>query len=397
MTFAPAKRPPLWLLVIITISGTMAMHMFVPALPYATADLRAPVGQMQMTVSFYIIGLAVGQLFYGPMSDSLGRRPMLIAGLALYTAGGLAAALAPGVYTLVGARLVQAFGGCAGLALGRAIVRDSTHSEDMVRQLALMNLMIMVSPGLSPMVGGVVSTALGWRAIFWLTAALGAATLVITWKLLPETAPPGRSLSIGTLASDYRALLRSRRFVGLALGGGCATTAVYAFIAAAPFIFVTDLHRPVHEVGLYLGLLIFGMSFGNAFTGRMVGKIGIERLMLAGNVLSIVSAAGLLATVLLGRLDVAGTLVWMFLFTLGTGITSPAALTKAISVNPQLTGSAAGLYGFAQMATGAVCTSLVALGDDPARSATTVLLAAALTAFVAFRVALGGKSELVST
>lgn len=396
MTVAPAKRPPLWLLVIITISGTMAMHMFVPALPYATADLGAPVGQMQMTISFYIIGLAVGQLFYGPMSDSLGRRPMLIAGLALYTAGGFAAALAPGVHTLVGARLIQALGGCAGLALGRAIVRDSTRSEDMVRQLALMNLMLMVSPGLSPMVGGVVSTALGWRAVFWLTAALGLATLALAWKLLPETAPPGRSLSIGTLVGDYRALLRSRRFVGFALGGGCATTAVYAFIATAPFIFVTDLHRPVHEVGLYLGLLIFGMTFGNAFTGRMVGKIRIERLMLGGNLLSIVSAAGLLATILLGRLDLGSTLLWMFLFTFGTGVTSPAALTKAISVNPHLTGSASGLYGFAQMAVGAICTSLVALGQDPARSAMTVLLVAALTAYAAFRVALIGEPELAS-
>ena len=144
MTLASAKRPPLWLLVIITISGTMAMHMFVPALPDARTDLGALVGPMQMTISVYIIGLGAGQLLYGPMSDSLGRRPMLLAGLGLYALGGLVSALAPNVHTLVAARLVQALGGCAGLALGRAIVRDSTGPVDTVRQLALLNLMMMI-------------------------------------------------------------------------------------------------------------------------------------------------------------------------------------------------------------------------------------------------------------
>ena len=195
MTLASAKRPPLWLLVIITISGTMAMHMFVPALPDARTDLGALVGPMQMTISVYIIGLGAGQLLYGPMSDSLGRRPMLLAGLGLYALGGLVSALAPNVHTLVAARLVQALGGCAGLALGRAIVRDSTGPVDTVRQLALLNLMMMISPGLSPVVGGAVSAAYGWRAVFWLLAALGLATLVLAWKLLPETAPRGRPLS----------------------------------------------------------------------------------------------------------------------------------------------------------------------------------------------------------
>lgn len=392
----PAKRPPLWLLVIITISGTMAMHMFVPALPDATKDLNALVGQMQMTISFYIIGLAVGQLFYGPMSDSLGRRPMLIAGLSLYAIGGLAAALAPNVHTLIGARLLQALGGCAGLALGRAIVRDSTKSEDTVRQLALMNLVMMISPGLSPIVGGAISSAFGWRAIFWLLAVAGVATLALAWKLLPETAPPGRSLSMRTLAMDYRTLMRSRQFVGFAIGGGCATTSVYAFIATAPFIFAVELHRPLHEVGIYLGLLIFGMTVGNAATGKLIGKVSIERLMLSGNALSIAGAAGLLATIALGDLSVVSTLLWMFVFTCGAGMTSPAALTKAVSVNPHLTGSASGLYGFTQMAVGAICTSLVAFGHDPALSAVVVLLAAALIAQVAFRMALGSKSQLAT-
>ena len=391
MTLGSAPRPPVWLLVMITISGTMAMHMFVPALPDAARDLGALLGPMQMTIGIYIIGLGAGQLFYGPISDSLGRRPMLLAGLGLYTVGSLAAAWAPNVHMLVGARLIQALGGCAGLALGRAIVRDSSGSEDTVRQLALMNLMMMISPGLSPVVGGAVSSAMGWRAIFWLLAAIGMVTLLLTWRLLPETAPPGRSLSIRTLVSDYRALLRSRQFVGFAVGGGCATTSVYAFIATAPFIFAGELHRPLHEVGFFIGFLVSGMTLGNALTAKLVGRLGIVRLMLGGNVLSIVGAAGLLVTIMWGGLDLVSTLLWMFLFTSGVGMTSPAALTKAVSVNPQLTGSASGLYGFAQMAIGAICTSLVALGQDPATSAVIILLLSALIAQATFRLALSGK------
>src|ERR1700722_12601522 len=118
-------RVPLWLLALFTFSGTLGMHIFVPALPNAALDLGAGTAAMQMTVSLYIFGLALGQLVYGPLSDRFGRRPMLMAGLALYTAAGFAAALAPSANALIAARLLQAFGGCAGLVLGRAIVRDT--------------------------------------------------------------------------------------------------------------------------------------------------------------------------------------------------------------------------------------------------------------------------------
>src|SRR3954454_23593720 len=149
-----APRPPLWLLVLITLSGTLAMHMFVPALPSAAVDLGASVAAMQTTISLYILGLAFGQLVYGPLSDRFGRRPTLMLGLALYTAAGLAATLAPGVGALIAARLVQALGGCAGLVLGRAMVRDTAEAKDAVRRLALLTLMMMAGPGVAPLIGG---------------------------------------------------------------------------------------------------------------------------------------------------------------------------------------------------------------------------------------------------
>ena len=388
-TFPLVKRPaPLWLLVLVTFSGTLAMHMFVPALTVAGQALHADAPTIRMTISVYIFGLAVGQLVYGPLSDVFGRRPTLLAGLALYTAGGLAATLAPNVGVLIAARLVQAAGGCAGLLLGRAIVRDSAESNDAMRRLALMSLMTMVGPGLAPLAGGLLVHWFGWRAIFVVLTALGVLNLGVSWRLLPETGTPSGRISARSVARDYRALLGSKRFLGFAAGGGCATTSFYGFIAAAPFIFINELHRPIGEVGVYLGLLIVGVSIGNILASRLVGRLSIEQLLLAGNATSLAASAVLLAAVVALRPGVFGIEALMIVYSVGAGLCSPAVSTLSISVDPRLIGSAAGLYGFLQMSIGAACTTLAGLGHDPALAAFTVLLGASLIAQASFRLAL---------
>lgn len=368
----------------ITVSGTMAMHMFVPALPAAGYDLLATAGEMQMTISLYILGLASGQLVYGPLSDAWGRRPVLLAGLLLYAVASLCAALAPNLSILLGARLAEGFGGCAGLALGRAIVRDTSRADDAVRRLALLNLMMMVSPGLAPVVGGTFAAHLSWRIIFWTLGTLGAITVYLSWHFLPETAAERSPFGFRTLFGNYRSLLACPKFVGFAVGGACTTTSIYAFIAAAPFVITSELRRTADEVGFFLGVMILGMSAGNALTGRLIRRVSIDRLMVVGNSLCIVSALALAATILLGWLNLYGTLAIMLLFTCGAGMASPAALTKSISVDPHRIGSAAGLYGSGQMLVGAICTTLAALGTDPGWSAALVLLGAAILGQLAF-------------
>ena len=389
-TFPLVKRSaPLWLLVLVTFSGTLAMHMFVPALTVAGRDLHVDAATIRMTISVYIFGLAVGQLVYGPLSDVFGRRPTLLAGLALYTAGGLVATLAPNVGVLIAARLVQAAGGCVGLLLGRAIVRDTAESNDAVRRLALMSLMTMIGPGLAPLVGGLLAGAFGWRAIFVVLTALGMLNFGVSWRLLPETGTPSGRISAASVARDYRALLGSPRFLGFAAGGGCATTSFYGFIAAAPFIFINELHRPLHEVGIYLGLLIVGVSIGNIIASRLIGRVTtIERLLVAGNLVSVAAAAVVLAAFLAFRPGVFAIEALMIVYCVGAGMCSPAVSTLSISVDPRLIGSAAGLYGFLQMTIGAACTTLAGLGHDPAVAACAVLMGASLLAQAAFRIAL---------
>lgn len=378
------SAPPLWLLALITVSGTLAMHMFVPALPESARELGASITAMQMTISLYILGVAAGQLVYGPLSDALGRRPMLLAGLALYVAASVGAALATDVHTLVAARLFQALGGCAGLALGRAVVRDTATMDEAVRNLALINLMMMVGPGLSPLLGAGATAHFGWRSVFYVLAGLGAITLLCTWRLLPETSKPTGTLNARALAQDYAALLRSPAFRGFALGGGCSTTSVYAFISAAPFIVANELHRPVHEVGYYLAVMIIGMSIGNLLTRQLIRRVHIVRLLFAGNLTSVASALALLAVVLSGHMGVVSIFGLMLVYSLGAGLASPAALSKALSIDSKRVGSASGLYGFSQMMVGAVCTALVGLGHGTALAASVVLAATAATGQLGF-------------
>ncbi|MES2999576.1 MAG: multidrug effflux MFS transporter [Pseudomonadota bacterium] len=390
-TPAAQRIPPFWLLVLITLGGTMAMHMVVPALPDAARSLHVVAGEMQMAISIYIVGLACGQLFYGPLSDALGRRPVLMAGLCVYIAGSVAVLFAPDLNTVIAGRLVQALGGGAGIALGRAIVRETTPGDAALSRLALLNVMVVMGPGFAPMVGGAIAASWGWRAIFIALSAVGALTFWLTWVLLPETTRPTRQFGVSTLLRNYATLLRSRRFAGFALGSGCAVFSVYAFLAAAPFIFINELHQPVHLVGIYAGLMIFGTALGNAMTVRLARKLSGDKLLRLGNNLNIAASGVLLAIVLLGQLNVYNAVGGMLVYTCGSGLLNPVALGKAINVDARLIGSAAGLFGCIQLAVGGASIELAALGGNPAVSALAVLFGAAVVARVAFAFALASE------
>lgn len=386
-----AGPAPLWLLALITFSGTFAMHVFVPALPLAARDLGASAGSLQLTISFYILGLSFGQLFYGPISDRYGRRPVLMVGLVIYTFASLAAALAPGPQALIATRLLQALGGCAGLVLGRAIVRDGSATTDAMRRLATMNLVVVLGPGIAPLVGTLVSEALGWRAIFYGLVAMGAANLLLTWRVLPETAGPQPGRGLGAVLHGYGRLVRTPVFLCYALGGSLATTPMYAFISAGPFIFGDELHRPPHEIAFYLAFVVTGFWFGNLCASRLAGRLRLGRLMTGGSTVGLGGALLLLFCALTGHLSVAAALAGAFLFTFGAGLTSAAALAEALSVDPHLAGSASGFYGFIQMLVGALAAALAGVGSQASLAAGVVLTGSALVAQLCFALALRAR------
>lgn len=381
-----APRPSGVVLAAIACSGTLAMHMFVPALPAVARELDATPAAAQLTLTVYLIGIAAGQLIYGPLSDRFGRRPVLIASLAVFLAATLVAAFAPSIQWLIAARVVQALGACGGLVLGRAMARDGATPEQAARQLALLVMVMTASPAIAPLLGGIVATVLGWRGIFGLLGAAGAGLLLLTLLSLPETnrqrAPlPGAR----TLFAVYGRLLRRPEFRAYAIGGACMSTSIYAFLSASPFLFTELLGRSLDEVGLYYMAVVAGITLGSWLASQLTVRLGTQRLLLAGASLGMAGAASLLTLDLMGMLNVPSLLAAMTLFALGAGITSPIATARAISVDPQRIGAASGLYGCLQMGFGAVCTLLAGLWHGAsALPVAVILLVSATTAQIAF-------------
>ena len=369
-TAQPADQPltaPMWVLVLVTLSGTMAMHIFVPALPVAGAALGAAPSGMQQTITLYVIGLALGQLIYGPISDTWGRRPALLVGLSLYFSASVLALFAPSLPWLVAARLLQALGGAAGITLGRAIVRDIAPPERVTKDLALLNLLTLVGPGLSPVIGAYLADHFGWRAIYVFLVCIGSAMLLCAWRLLPETNRNRRPLAVTRIALDYGSLLANPRFAAFMLGGACSSTALYPYLATAPYIVHEQLGLPIRYVGWFAASTIVGAGLGTMLTRKLAGRWPAERFLYIGSGLGLGLATLFLCMQALGWLNAPLLLAITVTMTFGAGMASPAALSRALGATaPGLAGTAAGLYGFGQMAMGAVGTMLVGFGEVPA-------------------------------
>lgn len=388
-----AVRAPLWLLVLVTLSGTTAMHIFMPALPLAGSDLQASSASMQQTITLYIIGLAVGQLIYGPISDTIGRRPTLLVGLAIYLVSSVFALVAPTLEWLLIARLAQALGGAAGITLGRAIVRDTSAPEQVAKDLALLNLLTLVGPGLAPVLGSFLAEHYGWRAIYVFLVAIASVMVLCAWRLLPETHHRRAPLAFGRIARDYGRLLGNRRYVGFMVGGGCSSTALYPYLATAPYIVHDQLSLPISQIGWFAAVTIAGASVGSMLTRRLAGLWKLETFLFIGAGLGLAMAVTLLSVETLGWLSVALLVAITFTLTMGSGMASPAALARALSVPPELTGSAAGLYGFNQMAMGAVGTKLVGYGSNPAIACAVVQILLLVVTLLAFRIAVAAPRK----
>jgi DHA1 family bicyclomycin/chloramphenicol resistance-like MFS transporter len=282
--------------------------------------------------------------------------------------------------------------------IGRAVVRDTSTTQEATRRLALMNLMVTIGPGFAPILGALLGDFAGWRSIFVFLCLLGIANSLFTWKLLPETSRKTADQTAALVLKNYGKLLRTPAFLGYAIGGSCATTSFYAFVGAAPFIFGTQLGRPSHEIGIYLGLIVLGYWLGSLIASRLAGRVAIPKLLRA-NILSLAAALSLLVTAATGHLSVVSVMLAMFLYTVGGGIASPAALAEAIGVNPRVAGSASGLYGFFQMAVGAIATALAGLSENHALAASSVVVTACLLSQVCFVIANRascGQAEYIS-
>jgi MFS transporter, DHA1 family, multidrug resistance protein len=366
---ARARRPgpPLFLLAAVSALAPSALHMLVPSMPRLAAIFAAPTGAVQLVLTLFLAGIAAGQLVYGPASDRFGRRPVLIAGLALFLFGTALCGLAWSLPVLIIGRVLAAFGGCAGMVLGRAIVRDVYDRERSASAIAMIAMAMTLAPSFSPAIGAYLTQWAGWRANFLLLGGLGTATLILTAARLRETRPDAASHTSSGITQSVGALLRSPAFLGYALATSFTSASWFTFLAIAPYFLSDLLHQPPSTYGLMILLPMAGYFIGNAGAVRLAVRLGSPRLFVGGLAVSLASGILLARWSLGGELTAWALFVPMALSSVGNGLSQPAGLAAALSVNPRIAGTASGLLGASQMGIAALGTLLV--GQLPRESA----------------------------
>jgi MFS transporter, DHA1 family, multidrug resistance protein len=358
-----ARRTPWRLLaLLIAMAGmsSLSLNILVPAMPGLATKLAADPARVQLTVSLYLMGLAAAQLVFGPLSDRFGRRPVVLAGLALATVASTAAIFAASIATLVIARVAQSLGASTGQTIGRAIIRDLYDRQHAASMIGLVTSVVVLMPMVAPLIGGILDTLFGWEAIFAFTAAVSFA--VCAWAMLdlPET----RNLSLGPnserhFRADLAALAASPRFFGYALCAGLGSAPFFSFLGAAPHVVVSMLGRTSAEYGLWFFVPSIGFMAGNFAVSRLTTRFGIDALIRWGIALTI---AGCLLNVSVYIALPGWEMFTIFLpqivIGFGNGLLLPTSIAGAVSIRPQVAGTASGVTGFVQMGIAAVAAQL---------------------------------------
>lgn len=365
---AAAHRPGLFLLIAMTALGPVAMSIFIPSMPGLQAALATDHIRVQLTLTLYLASLAVFQLVVGPLSDRFGRRPVLLAGIALFTLASLGCALATTVEQLIAGRILQAAGGCAGVAIGRAIVRDLFERDAAASLFGSINTGMVVGPLLAPALGGLLDEIGGWRLSFVAVALFGAVVFALILVQLRETNPVrDRTSGFVRFAGNSARLVRDPVFVGFALHTAFATCLYYAFVAGAPFVASEEIGASARDIGLSYFVLPLGYMFGNFLTGRLSRRFGTGRLMWTGVALALVGLAVMAGVAWLGLRSLTALFLPMIIVTIANGLVIPTGSAAAISVRPDIAGTGAGMAGFLQVGLAALATLAVGLLQDGTR------------------------------
>jgi DHA1 family bicyclomycin/chloramphenicol resistance-like MFS transporter len=364
--------------------GPVSIDMYLPALPAIARDLGGGASGAELSLSAFFFGFGAGQLLYGPLADRFGRRPPLFFGLALFIAASAGCALAPGMGALIAFRFLEALGGAAGPVLARAIVRDLYDRDRGARILSLMVLIMGVAPLLAPVIGGQVLVLAGWRAIFWILAAFGALCMAATFSVLPETLAPEKRLgeSLFALVRFYLDLMRDRRYLAYALSGAAMSGGLFAYLTGSPFVFITLYGVPPEHFGFVFGLNALGIMAAAAINGRLVVRLGADRLLAFGTSLGALSGIVLALVAAAGFDGFPGLLTPLFLFVSSIGFVGANSMAGALALYPSRAGIASALSGTLQFLIGGLGGALVGLlADGTALPMAGVIAAAGLLSF----------------
>lgn len=337
--------------------GSLATHMFVPAMPLVARSLSAKPHDIQLAVTLYLVGLGLGQLLSGPIADRLGRRPVMLAGMVLFVAGSIACAIAQSVELLLAARFVQALGGAAAILTARTIVSDLSPREEVSARLASMITVVLISPAVAPIIGGFIAGFGSWRLIFALLAIAGLIGLAICFFRIPETLADRTETKPARLRNSYARLLSNPRFCRYAIGIACSSCALYIFLSGSAFLLIEHYRlAPQLAGGCYLLVAICGIS-GTLAVGRLERKGGAFRVGLG---IAAIGGALMVAFSLAGMDNVVALMGPMMVMGFGTGIAAPSGIAGAMHAEHGLEGTASSLAGALQMVVSGATTSIIA-------------------------------------
>ncbi len=346
--------------------GPFAIDMYLPALPAIGASLRAEIGPVQMSLTAFFVALAVGQPFFGPLSDMFGRRPPLVFGLVLFAAASVGCALATDIHTLIVLRFVQGLGAAAGMAIPRAIVRDLHTGTDAARLMSLLMLVFSVSPILAPLAGSGVIALAGWRAVFWVVALAALAGLALIALSLRETRPAADRVEsgLGSAMAAYGALLRDGHYLGLVFIGSFSMAGFFTYLANSSFVMIGHygLSPTMYSVAFGVNAAAFiGTSQFTAALGERFGLVPLVKFAVCGCGAAMVLMFGYFA---LGGDSIWALIVLYFVASGFMGLVIPTTSVLALEKHGAIAGTASALLGTLQMLTGAVAMGVVGLFSD---------------------------------
>lgn len=358
VTASPA-RAPLLLLVAATSLGPLTINIFIPSMPGLARDFATDYATVQLTLTLYLIGIGVGQLLWGPVSDRHGRRPVMIAGLGVYTVGSALCLVAPSIELLVVGRVIQSVGGCAGLVTARTILRDVYERNRAASMLAYVTVGMVLAPMLAPTIGGYLEGWFGWRTAFAVLLVLGLALVGWSFARLVET-HHARSTSLGlrSMLASCAVLIRHRAFCGYALQISMGFAIYMTFLAAAPYIMLEAYGYTPAAMGPWFILVGGCYALGNFAAGRLSQRKGVDRMIAVGLAIQVVGVAIGLALALGGVDHPLALFGPVGIMSIGQGLTIPNGTVGAVSIELTRAGAAAGLAGFLTMALGAPASYL---------------------------------------
>ena len=359
-------------LALLSATAPFATDMYLPTLPAVGAEFGAPDSVVQLTLSGFFVGMALGQLMVGPISDVIGRRRLLIAGAIVALLASAIAALSPSIAIFVAARFLQGLGGGACVVLARAMVPDLLSGREAAKTYSLLMAILAIAPAVAPIVGGLLAEPIGWRGIYWVLTGLHAVQLLVVLKIVPETggqSPGGQGATgqrfLARVLSNYAAVLKSPRFWGFLTAMAFAFASMFCYIAASSFVFQQEFGLSPRGYAAVFALNALGMCVGSFVNSRCIDKLGTRKVMLGGLCLALLGNVLLLIAVLSG----AG-LVWIILALLlcisPNGVIMGNSTAMATGLMRTRAGSVTAIMGFGQSVLAAVVGPLMGLGGNTA-------------------------------